>query len=102
MRDIYQKHYFRGYLRPDRPVRTENGIRKIIQRVAEAHSFELSPNLEKIINAKLTLCKGDYKKCPCDHTPESKRYCGGSFCLKEIKKTGRCHCGLYVKKDVKK
>lgn len=96
MKDVYQHNYFKGYVRPDRPVKTEVGLRKIIKRVAEAHGFEISPNAEKIINAKLMMCKGDYKSCPCDHTPDSPRYCGSPFCVAETKREGHCHCNLML------
>lgn len=92
MKDRYQQ----GYVRKDRPITTEKGLRKIIKRVAEAHGFEISPNAEKIINAKLMMCKEDYKKCCCDHTPESKRYCGSPFCVHETKREGHCHCNLML------
>ena len=94
-KDIYQRQYFRGYVRKDRFLKTERGLRQVIDRVAEAHNFEVSDNKEKIINAKLMMCKGDYKMCPCDHRPESKRYCGSPFCVQETRENGRCHCGLF-------
>ena len=93
----YQKQYIKGYVRKDRPITTEVGLKKIICRVADAHGFDLSHNADKIVNAKLMLCKEDYKRCPCDHTPGSKRYCGSPFCVRETKENGRCHCGLFLK-----
>lgn len=99
MKEVYQHEYFKGYVRPDRPITTLIGLRKIIERVAKAKGFTLAPNAEKIINAKLMMCKEDLKKCPCDHTPTSKRYCGSPTCVRETRENGRCHCGLFLKGD---
>ena len=96
--NTYQHHYFRGYVRKDRPVKTVNGLLQIIDRVAEAHGFELGENKEKIVKAKLMMCQEDLKLCPCDHTPESKRYCGSPTCVKETRKNGCCHCKLFRRK----
>lgn len=93
-RKVYQEKYFKGYVRHDRPVTTEKGIRKIIERVAKANDFTVSENLDKIIRAKLMTCKEDLKLCPCDHTEDSKRFCGSPTCVKETKENGHCHCNL--------
>ena len=82
-REGYQHDYFRGYVRKDRPITTEKGLRKVIARVAEAHGFEVSEFAEKIINAKLTMCKEDY--------------CGSPTCVMETKQNGQCHCNLFKK-----
>lgn len=97
MKDLYQH----GYVRKDRYVKTETGLRKIIKRVAEAHGFEISPNAEKIINAKLNMCRGDFKRCPCSHEAGSPRYCGSPFCAKETREKGKCLCGLFILKNKK-
>ena len=96
-REGYQHDYFRGYVRKDRPITTEKGLRKVIARVAEAHGFEVSEFAEKIINAKLTMCKEDYKLCPCSREPGSTRYCGSPTCIMETKQNGQCHCNLFKK-----
>ena len=101
MKEVYQHEYFKGYVRPDRPITTLIGLRKIIERVAKAKGFTLSPNAEKIINAKLMMCKEDLKKCPCDHASTSKRYCGSPTCVRETKEKGHCLCGLFILKNKK-
>ena len=74
-------------------------LRRAIWRIKELNNLQVS-NVSRIVNAKLMLFKKDFMRCPCaGNDPE--RFCGSEKCMKEIKETGQCHCGLFKKKEPK-
>lgn len=107
MRDYYEenkeeikkkmKKYNGTYVGKNHIIKTEKGLRNLIKRLVERQEgVELTPNAEKIINAKLRFFKGgDLKLCPCDRGEGSKRWCGSVLCKKDLYEKGHCHCNLY-------
>lgn len=66
-----------------------------LEKIAKYRNVKLNEALvDKIIRAKDMLKLG--RKCPCEPTND-KRYCGSPFCMAEVYKNGRCHCGLFEK-----
>lgn len=98
-RKEYNHSFMQGYIRKERKVLTEERLRTIIGRVCAVNDFELTDNAEKIIAAKLRMCKEDLKLCVCDRAPDSKRYCGSAACRRECRENGYCHCHLFKLKD---
>lgn len=76
----------------------KNFIRKL-KTMAEKYGFELSGNIQKIVKAKLVMFgKKEMHRCPCDgNNPD--RFCGSELCISDVKTKGKCHCGLFLRKD---
>ena len=67
--------------------------------MAENNDFELTNNVDKIINVKLRFFGEDfYQRCPCDRD-NSERFCCSIQCQKDVRETGACHCNLFKRKN---
>jgi hypothetical protein len=83
------------YTPKSKTYKTKEGLMKLIYSVAKKNNLLLSYSPDRIVNAKLRICKDDLKRCPCDNKPDSLRWCGSEKCVKECKENGKCHCGLF-------
>lgn len=73
-------------------------IKKEILKIAETNDFEVSNNIDKIINAKLRFFGEDeWRRCPCDRD-NNGRFCCSTQCQKDVRETGACHCNLFKRK----
>lgn len=71
-------------------------VKKEMQEIADNNGAELSKFCDKIIAIKERAI--DEFACPC--YPDSKdHYCMSPTCKEEMLTKGRCHCGLFVKKQ---
>jgi ferredoxin-thioredoxin reductase catalytic subunit len=73
---------------------------------AKENGFQLNPDrktVERVINGLLANEKKNGKKyCPCrrlsgDEEEDAKKVCPCAYHKEEIKKDGRCYCGLFIK-----
>jgi ferredoxin-thioredoxin reductase catalytic chain len=73
---------------------------------AKQNGFQLNPDrktVERVINGLLANEKKNGKKyCPCrrlsgDEEEDLKKVCPCAYHKEEIKKDGRCYCGLFIK-----
>jgi ferredoxin-thioredoxin reductase catalytic subunit len=73
---------------------------------AKENGFQLNPDrktVERVINGLLANEKKNGKKyCPCrrlsgDEEEDAKKVCPCAYHKEEIKKDGRCYCGLFTK-----
>lgn len=81
--------------------------REQLKKYAESQGFELNPK-ENIVNGIMEGLAANEKKygysyCPCRIVTGKKEIdkyiiCPCIYHKEEIKKQGRCHCGLFVKK----
>lgn len=77
---------------------SNNEIKDKMQELANINGFELSDNVDKIINAKLRFFGEDeWQKCPCDRD-NKERFCCSQLCQTDIRTNGECHCRLFIKK----
>ena len=78
---------------------TEATIKAKIEELAKFNGFELTGNVDKIINAKLRFFgEDDWRKCPCDRDNPG-RFCCSTLCKADVKETGTCHCNLFKRKE---
>lgn len=80
-------------------VTPQERIKTTIKELAEINGFELSDNVDKIINAKLRFFgEENWSACPCCRD-DSTRFCCSIQCQKDVKENGTCHCSLFKRKD---
>lgn len=73
-------------------------IKSKIQKIAELNNFNLSENIDKIINAKVRFFgEENWQKCPCDRD-NNERFCCSSRCQADVRTHGTCHCNLFKKR----
>lgn len=75
-----------------------NGIMraKMLER-AEQVGVQPTELLDKIATARVRFGL-DISECPCAKE-DKDRGCISTKCLREIKETGRCHCGCFMRVD---
>lgn len=71
-------------------------FRSKFEKMAEDNGAMLSSIADKILAIKERNI--DEYSCPCYPTDPS-HYCISPLCKGEILSKGRCHCGLFVRKD---
>lgn len=70
-----------------------------IEKIAKNKDFRLSNNVDKIIKAKKIMFEDtEWQRCPCD-AQNKDRYCGSTLCENDVKESGKCHCGLFLRKN---
>ena len=69
-----------------------------LQALADANGAEFSDKADRIIKVKERAI--DEYQCPC-YPYDPEHFCISPLCKSEIDTKGRCHCGLYVKKEIK-
>lgn len=91
------------YIAKSKKYKTEKGLWRLLNSVAKKNNLTIGYTADRIVSAKLRICKDDLKRCPCDNKPESLRWCGSEKCITECKQNGKCHCGLFYcdKNEVK-
>ena len=74
-------------------------IKVKIKELAKKHNFDISDNVDKIINIKLRFFgEEEWIRCPCDRD-NLGRFCCSTQCQKDVRETGSCHCNLFKRKD---
>lgn len=71
-------------------------IKETLQALADKHDAKFSDKADRIIKVKERNI--DEYQCPC-YPDDPNHFCISPLCAKEIAEKGRCHCGLYVKKE---
>lgn len=66
------------------------------KQLADEHGADFSSVADKILKVKERNI--DEYACPC-YPNDPNHFCISPLCAKEIVTKGRCHCGLFVKKD---
>lgn len=75
-------------------VTPQEEIKATMKELAEINGFELSDNVDKIINAKLRFFGlEEWQKCCC--VRDDEHFCISTSCRNEIKQNGRCDCNLF-------
>ena len=72
-------------------------MREKFEKLAEENGAELSKNADKILAIKARAI--DEYACPC-YPNDKEHWCISQLCKTELYTNGKCHCGLFVKKDV--
>lgn len=68
-----------------------------LQALADANGAKFSDKADRIIKVKERAI--DEYKCPC-YPDDPEHFCISPLCKSEIDTKGRCHCGLYIKKEI--
>lgn len=68
-----------------------------LQALADANGAEFSDKADRIIKVKERAI--DEYQCPC-YPDDPEHFCISPLCKSEIDTKGKCHCGLYIKKEI--
>lgn len=68
-----------------------------LQALADANGAKFSDKADRIIKVKERAI--DEYQCPC-YPDDPEHFCISPLCKSEIDTKGRCHCGLYIKKEI--
>ena len=68
-----------------------------LQALADANGAKFSDKADRIIKVKERAI--DEYQCPC-YPDDPEHFCISHLCKSEIDPKGRCHCGLYIKKEI--
>lgn len=72
-------------------------MRSKFEKLAKDNGAELSSIADRILRVKARAI--DEYACPC-YPDDTEHYCISQLCKTEIMTKGRCHCGLFVKKEI--
>ena len=84
---------------------TENDMYLMLRIYAECKGMALNPNEKKLSALVKVLLKNitekDYPYCPCRkvaHEPFPEFACPCIYCVEDVRRHGKCLCGLFVEK----
>lgn len=75
----------------------QDEFRSKFEKLAKDNGAELSSIADRILRVKARAI--DEYACPC-YPDDIEHYCISQLCKTEIMTKGRCHCGLFVKKEI--
>lgn len=74
-----------------------SAFKKKFEDLAEANGAVLSKHADSILRIKANMI--DEYTCPC-YPEDPEHWCVSQLCKTELNTKGKCHCGLFIKKEM--
>lgn len=87
----------KGVMKMTTTTTVTTAFKKKFEDIAEKNGAVLSKYCDSILKLKMNMI--DEYSCPC-YPNDDEHWCMSQLCQTELNTKGRCHCGLFVKKEM--